>query len=85
MPSHAKPAHGWELFPDFRWRKYFSRIDWPVQGARIVGYYCRQWEARYPDIPLQSVEIFSYRQLTEPHAKPEGKGVFKGTCRARNR
>ncbi len=83
-PSHAKPANGWELFPDFRWRKYFSRIKWDTQGERVASYYCRNWAETHPDMPIESVEIFSYRQRTALPNTPShpitGGSIYKAKC-----
>jgi predicted DCC family thiol-disulfide oxidoreductase YuxK len=82
-PSHTRPGNGWEVFPHFRWRKYFSRVKWKKHGVRVVNYYCRRWEENHPDTPIHAINIYTYRQTTtpgKPAIVPEKKRVYGGTC-----
>ena len=49
--SVVKPADSAGHFHGYRWRKYFNNgkfvDDWPD----LATYYCRRWNARYPDTP----------------------------------
>ncbi len=83
-PSFDRPHDGWDMFPDFRWRKYFSSINWYWQGPRVIGYYCRKWHRQHADAPLKSIEIFRYSQPTSPPGaatiEVKSNSVFRGDC-----
>ncbi len=85
-PSHLRPASGWELFPSFRWRKFFSRINWNKKGVAITAYYCRKWKETHGDLPLKELTVYKYKQKTAPpHTQtlPVTRRIeFRGLCEA---
>lgn len=66
-PTHGRPAHGYALYPTYRWRKLYSRIDWNLQGPLLGALHCHRWQARHPDLPLIGIRYSLYRQ---PTARP---------------
>jgi hypothetical protein len=61
-PSFAVPQHGYQAFPDFRMRKFFTRVSLEEGRGRIGRHFCREWSA--PGNPLREVRMHRFTKKT---------------------
>lgn len=84
-PSYDKPRHGLETFPNYRWRKYYSRVDFDIEGDRLGEFYCTR-ARRLGHDAVTSVIITRYLQRTVPPGRPENPvdtvGPYEYPCEA---
>jgi predicted DCC family thiol-disulfide oxidoreductase YuxK len=61
-PSFGTPQHGYQAFPDFRMRKFFTRVSLKEKRGRIGRYFCREWSD--PGNPLREVKMYRFSKRT---------------------
>lgn len=78
----TQPSHAYEAFPNFRWRKYFSRVDLDADGKTLGAFYCSK--GKRLGLPVDRVSISMYEQRTAAYGKPrnsiEQKGKYEHNC-----
>lgn len=63
-PVIEKPANGSGYFDGYRWRKYFNAGPVDRKWTRLARYYCRRWNAAYPDTPVRRAAGFVLDEST---------------------
>lgn len=63
--SDARPAHGLQAFPNERWRKYYSRIKFDAEAARLGAFYCTRASERGL-ASAGTIQISRYTQRVAP-------------------
>jgi hypothetical protein len=64
-----KPDLVSETYKNERWRKYMLNLWYTINAAHrplFAQYLCRQWNARHPDRPLRSLEVYYMLRTTLP-------------------
>ena len=59
-PTHGLPRHGYEAFPGYRWRKYYSRVDVAAEQDNLGLYYCNKG-LLLSGKPMAAVHLYAYR------------------------
>ena len=73
-PDPSKPKYVVKWYPDYRWRKYLSRV--PLDGYEeqlhnFARYYCRKYNVFEPGLlRLYKIEIDYHREWTMPDYQP---------------
>jgi predicted DCC family thiol-disulfide oxidoreductase YuxK len=73
-PALVKPRYVSEWYPDYRWRKYLSRLpkkELKEQVKNFARYYCRRYNRLDPGpVRLATLTIDYHRQTTMPDYQP---------------
>src|SRR5690606_30308488 len=64
-PTHKRPVHGLVTFPNERWRKYYSRVNFDTEAARLGAFYCTRAAALGVG-SKGTVQMARYAQLVAP-------------------
>ncbi len=80
-PDTAKPRYVSRWYPDYRWRKYLSRLPdrrYPGQAKNFARYYCRTYN-RFDPGParLATLTIDYHRERTRPDYRPPEYRVIR--------
>ena len=58
-PTHVLPEHGYEAFPGYRWRKYYSRVNLTAEQDIWGSYYCIKGFLLSRQ-PMAAVHLYAY-------------------------
>ncbi len=80
-PDTSRPANVAKWYPDYRWRKYLSRIPLSIQKEQLENfarYYCRKYNVFEPGLlRLYSFTIDYHRLSTQPDYEPHKYKVIR--------
>ncbi|MFN9113576.1 MAG: hypothetical protein ACK5XN_26185, partial [Bacteroidota bacterium] len=67
-PSHELAAHGFDMNPGYRWRKFFSSMNIERSRSQMGRYFCRRYDTWKTSgmASLKIVNLMVYRQKTSP-------------------
>ncbi|MEM6582091.1 MAG: HTTM domain-containing protein [Pseudomonadota bacterium] len=63
-PAIERPVDGSGYFDGYRWRKYFNEGAVERKWSRLAAYYCRRWNATYPNTPVKRAVGYVIQETT---------------------